>query len=94
MIWSPYGGGELFKDSADDSVNRIKKVTSQLGEKYQVGFDQIILSWIIKHPAQMVPVIGSSKTDRIRRALEALNVTLTREEWYEILQASTGKEVA
>lgn len=94
MIWSPYGGGELFKDSNDDRINSIKKVTGQLGEKYNVGFDQIILAWIAKHPARMVPVIGSSKVERIKRALDALQVELTREEWYEILEAATGHEVA
>lgn len=94
MAWSPFGGGEIFSSTDNPAINRIQKTAKQLGEKYNAEIDQILLAWLLKHPAGIVPVVGSSKIDRIQSALEARNITLTHEEWYKILQASRDEEVA
>ncbi|MEO0895605.1 MAG: aldo/keto reductase [Bacteroidota bacterium] len=92
--WSPFGGGEIFFESSNPRIQRIQKVAKELGEVHGAGVDQILLAWIFKHPAGIVPVTGSSKISRIKTALEASKIQLSHEEWYMLLEASTGEEVA
>ena len=91
--WSPFGGGQIFGESDDPQIVRIKEVAQQLADQHNASIDQILLAWIIKHPSGIVPVMGSSKISRIKTALEATQINLSREEWYKLWQAATGAEV-
>ena len=91
--WSPLGGGKVFGKTEDEQILRIQKVGNELAEKYQVGLDQILLAWLLKHPAGIIPVIGTSKIERVKSALDACKIELTREEWYLLWKASTGKDI-
>ncbi len=92
--WSPLGGGAIFGKTEDVSLQAIQKVASTLGDKYDAGIDQILLAWINKHPARIVSVLGTSKIKRVAAALQALEIKMTHEEWYELWQAAIGEEVA
>ena len=48
----------------------------------------IALAWLLKHPAGIVPIIGSSNPARIREAASATEIELSREEWYRLLSAA------
>lgn len=92
--WSPFGGGRLFTDTGDPRVSRIRKVAEELAETHNARLDQVLLAWLGKHPAGIVPVVGTSKIERVKAAQEAMSIQLTREEWYRLWEASTGEEVA
>jgi len=95
MAWSPLGGGKVFTDLEDVAVQRIRKVGMELMEKYSAtGLDQILLAWLLKHPAGILPVLGTTKIKRLEAAVNALKIELTEEEWFELLEASAGSEVA
>ncbi len=91
-IWSPLAGGKVFKE-ADDRVARILKVVKGLESKYDLHLDQILLSWLMTHPAKLVPVIGTVNKGRISNAVAAAKVKLENEDWFKIWEASTGTEV-
>jgi predicted oxidoreductase len=55
--------------------------------------DKIIYAWLLKHPATMIPVIGSGKIERIQYAVEAQDIKMSLEQWYRIYIASTGKNL-
>lgn len=93
-VWSPFGGGRLFQAEGDEQVQRIRTAASPLMEKHQATLDQILLAWLLKHPSGIVPVLGSSKSARITAAMQATHIQLSHEEWYILLEASTGTEVA
>lgn len=93
MAWSPLGGGKLFS-SGDERSERILAVTAILCEKYKCTVDQVLLSWLFNHPAEIKPVLGTVKPERIRAAIEATKIRLNREEWFLLWRASTGEEVA
>ncbi|MBA2248954.1 MAG: aldo/keto reductase [Chitinophagaceae bacterium] len=93
MAWSPLGGGKFF-DADDDRNKRILAVAQILSEKYDASPDQVLLAWLFKHPAAIKPVLGTVKIERIQKAMEASKIKLTREEWFLLWRASTGKEVA
>lgn len=91
--WSPLGGGILNGVADDERSRRIMAVSEILGQKYAAGFDQILLAWLMKHPAGIIPVLGTTKAERLNDALLARSIDLTSEEWYMLLRAATGHEV-
>lgn len=91
MCWSPLGS--VFRKENQQS-KRIKDVLTKLSEKYAVSEDVLLLSWILKHPAKISPVIGTTNKNRILKANKALEINLDLEDWFLLLQASTGNEVA
>ncbi|MEW7291688.1 aldo/keto reductase [Aquimarina sp. 2304DJ70-9] len=94
MGYSTLAGGKFFAKKPEDRVLRINKVVDQLAQKYNVAPDQILTSWILKHPSGILPIIGSTKINRIQSALESLNTKITDQEWFMIWEASIGEEVA
>lgn len=92
--WSPFGGGALFSEEVTPRVERIREVANGLAEKYSASLDQVLLAFLHQHPAGIIPVVGTTKVERVEAALKSLTVKMTREEWYDLWQASTGEEVA
>lgn len=95
MAWSPLGGGNLFTESGEIRTQRIQKVAQTISERCGgVGLDQIYLAFLLKHPAKILPILGTARIDRVKAAIQALQIELTDQEWFELLEASRGKEVA
>lgn len=95
MAWSPLGQGKFFnRNSSNQNVKNVQKVGEELGEKYNASLDQILLAFLKKHPSGIIPVLGTTKMERIKSSLKALDIKLTHEEWYDLWQASKGEEVA
>jgi predicted oxidoreductase len=90
--WSPMGNG-LFTEKTDKN-NRILKTAEALADKYSTGVNEILLAFLYIHPAHIIPVIGTTKFERIETAKNAMDIELTREDFYQLWQASTGHEVA
>jgi predicted oxidoreductase len=90
MSWSPLGN--IFKEE-NEQTSRIKKVLKTLSEKYSVSEDVLLLSWILKHPANVSPVIGTTNKERIKNANKALDIKLELEDWFTLLTESQGHKV-
>jgi predicted oxidoreductase len=86
MAWSPLGGG---KSMQGDVVHRLQ----QLKEKYQATESQLMYAWLLKHPSSILPVIGTTKPERIVESVKSLNIKLDRQDWFEMLKMVTGKDV-
>jgi predicted oxidoreductase len=93
MAWAPLGGG-LFTDDTHPRFRSIIAAATELAEKYITGVNQILIAFLLKHPSKIVPVIGTTKVERLVQAKEASMIELTREEWYKLWVAATGEEVA
>ena len=91
MSWSPLG--TVFKEDTLQT-QRIKKALGPLCEKYNASEDQLLLAWVLKHPAGVHPVIGTTTPERISKAVEAIEIELEREDWFKLLVASQGHKVA
>ncbi len=94
MAWSPMAGGRLFSNEPNEQVLRVRKAAAPIQEKYNISLDQLLTAWLIKHPTDIIPVFGSTKIERLKAAKEALDINLTREEWFSLLEAAEGSEVA
>ncbi|MEZ4801368.1 MAG: aldo/keto reductase [Gelidibacter sp.] len=90
MAWSPLG--IVFKDDTEQT-QRIHKQLGELKEKYNASEDQLLLAWILKHPANIHPVIGTTTKQRLTEATKALHINLELEDWFLLLVASQGHKV-
>jgi predicted oxidoreductase len=92
MAWSPVARGGL--DGHNETATRLAPVLKSLADLYEVTPDAIAIAWLLHHPAQIIPIIGSSKIERVQTAVDALQVMLTREDWYGLWAAAQGRDVA
>jgi len=90
MAWSPLGGGALFKDKQTPLWQKLNSIA----KSYDVNPSSVAIAWLIRHPAMIMPIMGSNDLQRIKWLSEALSFDLSREEWFELLQIANGKEVA
>ena len=93
MAWSPLGGGALF-DNANKKLDGLKNVLSRVAKSQNVGMDAVAVAWLLAHPANIAPVMGTNNLERIATLSDAMNVEIDRQTWFEIYTASQGQEVA
>ncbi|MFN5822058.1 MAG: aldo/keto reductase [Novosphingobium sp.] len=89
LAWSPLGGGRLAKpESARDHAicAALDKVAGEAGVSRSVA----AYSWLMAHPAGIIPIIGSQQVERIAEGAAALKVRWTRTDWYAVLVAARG----
>lgn len=90
MAWSPLAGGRLM-DPANEAGQRLRKAAESLSAKYNgATLDQLAYAWIMAHPSQPLPVIGTNKIDRLEAAAKAATIKLEREDWYALWTAAKG----
>ena len=87
MAYSPLGS--YFKEGS----NKIKKVVESLKDKYSCTDYQLLISWLLKHPSKVYPVIGTTKSDRIKKSMKSLKIEIELIDWFELLEASVGNRV-
>lgn len=92
MAWSPLASGRFLSEE-DPAARRILLVAKPLMEKYNATLDQIYINWLLMHPSNIIPIIGTSKIERIQSACQAQSFKMTVEEWYELWIAADGKDV-
>ena len=87
--WSPFQYGffeGVFLDN--DKFPELNAKINEIADKYSVTNTTIALAWILRHPAKMQPVTGTINPERLKDCVKASEITLTREEWYEIYLAA------
>ncbi|MGZ5284553.1 MAG: aldo/keto reductase [Kaistella sp.] len=90
MAWSVMGN--YFSLKSEQNI-RLKDIIEELCIKYEAQENQILLAFLMAHPAKILPVVGTSKAETIREFSESLAIKIQREDWFKLLQASEGKEV-
>lgn len=93
MAWSPLGGG-ILSDDTHPRYRAIAACTAELAAKYFTGVNQVLIAFLLAHPSGIIPVVGTTKIERLLQAREAGNIELEREDWFKLYTASAGEEVA
>ncbi|MBD1558542.1 oxidoreductase [Vibrio sp. S9_S30] len=94
MAWSCLAGGSLFNPLTDQD-NRVLTVLEEIKEEVSAeSIDQVVFAWIMALPSRPIPIIGSGKIERVKAAVAAKDIILTREQWYRVWTASKGHGVA
>jgi predicted oxidoreductase len=93
MAWSPLAGGKLFTNT-DESSTRVGLALQEVGaELGGASVEQVAVAWIMKHPAGVMPVLGTGQPERLQEAAKAADLQLSRDQWFHILKASAGQDV-
>lgn len=93
MAWAPLGGG-LLTDDLHPHYRSIAYAASLLAEKYAAGLNEILIAWLNTHPSKILSVIGTTQATRLAQAKKAASIKLTREDWFLMMKAATGEDVA
>lgn len=93
QAWSPYQYG-FFEGVFIDNPKfpKLNKKLNELAEKYNVSSTAIATAWILRHPAKIQTIVGTTSENRLKDICTASNVALSRQEWYEIYLAA-GNEL-
>ena len=93
MAWAPLGGG-ILSDETHPRYRTISSAANMLAEKYNTGINEILIAFLLRHPSNILPVVGSTKLNRLIQSYNAAKIVLSREDWFILYTASTGEEVA
>jgi predicted oxidoreductase len=93
MIWSPLAGGRLFSAESPPAL-RVRSVMTEVAQQQGISITTLALAWLMRHPSQPIPVIGSRRLSVADEAMAATAVHLSAEDWYRVWQAGAGHEVA
>ncbi len=91
MAWSPLGS--VFREETEQT-KRVISLLTEFMQKYNATADQLILAWTLKHPAGIHPVIGTTSKDRMTNAIKATEIDMELEDWFLLLEASQGHNIA
>lgn len=86
QAWGPLAQGR-YSGREDNSAAR---VVSEMAERYGVSREAIVLAWLLRHPAPIMPVIGTTNPGRIAACAEADTIILDRVDWFRLLEAGRG----
>lgn len=92
QAWSPFYSGffeDIFLDN--DKFPEVNAAIDTLAKKYDVSNEAIAIAWILRHPVNFQVLIGSMNPDRIKRIVQANNITLSHKEWYDLYKAAGNR---
>ena len=92
LAWSPLGSGRL----ANPESERDKAVAAELDRvagAQGVSRTVAAYSWLMAHPAGIIPIVGSQQLERIAESAEAYKVRWSRQDWYAVLVAARGERL-
>ncbi len=100
MAWSPLSRGILgdglrpdFEHQTSDSASGLLEKVDEIADELGTNRSTITLAWLLRHPAEIMPVIGSTHPERIRQAMQACNIKLSRDQWYRLTEAALGSRL-
>ncbi|MEL6135469.1 MAG: aldo/keto reductase, partial [Bacteroidota bacterium] len=93
MAWSPLGGGALFAENPTPAVARLLQAAMPMLEKYALAIDQLLLLWLMHHPSDIIPVLGTTKAHRLASAAKVIGMDMELQDWFILWEAVEGQEV-
>ncbi len=90
--WSPFQYGffeGVFLDNP--KFPELNQTLTAMASAKGVTTTAIAIAWLLRHPARMQPILGTTTPQRVKDSCQASNVTLTRQEWYEIYRSAGNK---
>jgi len=90
MAWSCLAGGRVFTETSDQ-MSRLNVTLNEIANEVgAVSIDQVLYAWCMALPSNPVAIVGSGNIERVKAAVDALKLKLSREQWYRIWVASNG----
>jgi predicted oxidoreductase len=95
QAWAPVANGLLFNppEDAPANVRRVAGLIAQMARAKNTTPEAIALAWLLRHPAPIQPILGTTRPERVADSCRADEIELTREEWYFLLETARGRAV-
>jgi predicted oxidoreductase len=93
MIWSPLAGGRLF-NGGEEHADNLRLVIKGIADAMGQPFASVVFAWIMQLPSKPLPLTGTGRIEAIKVAVAGTGFTLSRPDWFSILRAARGHEVA
>lgn len=93
QAWGSLAQGRFSGASDDKHDQAVAQTVQRLAVQYDCSSEAMVLAWLMRHPANIQPVIGTTNEVRLAKACQAQKVKLSRAHWYELLEAVRGEEV-
>lgn len=93
MIWSPLAGGRLFS-TGEGQADHLRLVIKTIADDLGQPFASVVFAWIMQLPCRPIPLTGSGRIEAIEVAVAGTQFTLSRPDWFTILRAARGHDVA
>lgn len=90
MAWSPLAGGQLLARADGGLRERL----AEIGAAHGTDWSAVAVAWLLRHPARILPVLGTNSLARIAGIGDALKVRIDRVTWFELYSLALGREVA
>lgn len=90
MAWSPLAGGQLLAQADGGLRERL----AEIGAAHGTDWSAVAVAWLLRHPARILPVLGTNSLARIAGIGDALKVRIDRVTWFELYSLALGREVA
>jgi predicted oxidoreductase len=96
QAWAPVAKGHLVNppEDAEPRVKEAAAVVARLAEEKGTTREAIVLAWLLRHPAGIQPILGTTKRERLLASCEADSISLSREEWHMLFVAGRGAPIA
>lgn len=88
MAWSPLGGGSLMSGEG-----ALAEALERIAKEHSVDKAAVAVAWLLKHPAKILPVMGTNNLSRIATISDAEKVEMDRQTWFELYTLANGREV-
>jgi predicted oxidoreductase len=90
MAWSPLAGGRLLAEAGKELRDRL----TEIGAAHGTDWSAAAVAWLLRHPARIIPVLGTNSLSRIATLGTALDIKMDRQTWFELYTHVIGHEVA
>lgn len=89
MAWSPLAGGALFQSE----FRALHAKLDAIGKEFGTDASAVAIAWLLAHPANILPVLGTNNLDRIAQISHAMKIEMDRQTWFELYELANGHEV-
>lgn len=95
QAWAPLAGGvyDPTRDDGDECQIKTRALIKDLSEMYRTSPEAIVIAWLLRHPARIQPILGTSKPERLAACVQAKDIELSRAHWYALFEAARGAPV-
>ncbi|MDN5786580.1 aldo/keto reductase family oxidoreductase [Pseudorhodobacter sp.] len=90
MAWSPLAGGRLLAEAGET----LRKRLAEIGAAHDTDWGAAAIAWLLRHPARILPVVGTNSLERIAQISDAMRVEIDRQTWFELYTLIMAHEVA
>ena len=94
QAWSPLDRGILAATDLSGltpSRKNTAEILRSMARDRGTTVEALSLAWLLRHPAGIMPVLGTSRPDRLEACSQAVDISLSREEWYRLFEAARGR---